>query len=329
MSIGKKIGIIIGAIFLILVIAILAFALLQGLKKVTNEYVIEDIFSDIYIESDAEIKFMPSREDNCKVVLYESPYEKHSVIAENNKLSIERYKNKAWYQHIAFEIKESVLTVYLPQNEYNTLIIKARTGDVEIPSNFKFNTTDITVSTGDVDYKADAKNLKITASTGDIEVKDVQADSVSITASTGEIEVSNLTCSNDITINVSTGDVEVNNLTCNNLTIIGDTSEVSLTNVITGRCDVTTDTGDISLVNVLTDDLCKISADTGEVNLNRSDAGEFLITTDTGDVIGSILSEKIFIVRSDTGDIDVPRGVSGGVCEITTDTGDIKIYIAK
>ena len=49
--------------------------------------------------------------------------------------------------------------------------------------------------------------------------------------------------------------------------------------------------------------------------------------TDTGDVKGSLLSEKIFIPTTDTGDVDVPKTVTGGRCEITTDTGDIKITV--
>ena len=57
------------------------------------------------------------------------------------------------------------------------------------------------------------------------------------------------------------------------------------------------------------------------------DAGELFIETDTGNVKGSLLSEKIFIVSSDTGRIDVPKSTSGGRCEIETDTGDIKITL--
>ena len=56
-------------------------------------------------------------------------------------------------------------------------------------------------------------------------------------------------------------------------------------------------------------------------------AAEILIKTDTGDVKGSLLSEKVFVVQTDTGSIDVPKTVSGGRCEITTDTGDIKISL--
>jgi len=47
------------------------------------------------------------------------------------------------------------------------------------------------------------------------------------------------------------------------------------------------------------------------------------IKTDTGNVTGTLLSEKVFLVETDTGRINVPRTTAGGVCEITTDTGDV------
>ena len=61
--------------------------------------------------------------------------------------------------------------------------------------------------------------------------------------------------------------------------------------------------------------------------MKECDAAEIFVETDTGDVKGSLLSEKVFIPKSDTGDIKVPKTVTGGRCEITTDTGDIKIEL--
>ena len=52
-----------------------------------------------------------------------------------------------------------------------------------------------------------------------------------------------------------------------------------------------------------------------------------VIVTDTGDVTGTFLSDKVFIYKTDTGDVDLPRTQSGGRCDITTDTGDIRISI--
>jgi len=45
--------------------------------------------------------------------------------------------------------------------------------------------------------------------------------------------------------------------------------------------------------------------------------------------MGTILSDKIFIASSDTGNVFVPDTTSGGKCKITVSTGNINIKIKK
>ena len=86
-------------------------------------------------------------------------------------------------------------------------------------------------------------------------------------------------------------------------------------------------TGDITLKNVIATEKFSIETDTGDVRFESSDAAEIFIETDTGDIIGSLLTDKIFITHTDTGRVDVPKTVTGGRCEIITDTGDIVLKI--
>ena len=53
------------------------------------------------------------------------------------------------------------------------------------------------------------------------------------------------------------------------------------------------------------------------------------LETDTGDVTGTLLSNKIFMYDTDTGDVSLPSVMSGGKCQIETDTGDIEISIVE
>jgi len=64
------------------------------------------------------------------------------------------------------------------------------------------------------------------------------------------------------------------------------------------------------------------------VRLNTCDAESILIKTSTSDVTGTLRSEKVFLVKTSTGKVDVPESGSGGKCEITTSTGDIRIELA-
>ena len=88
-------------------------------------------------------------------------------------------------------------------------------------------------------------------------------------------------------------------------------------------------TGKITLNNVVANDLLQIERSTGDVRLENCDAGEIKIKTSTGDVTGTLKSEKIFFASASTGKVRVPKTASGGICEITTSTGDIEIEIEK
>lgn len=151
--------------------------------------------------------------------------------------------------------------------------------------------------------------LKIKQDTGDVEIAcPITFESVGIEVDTGDVYASKVTCNEAFTVNVDTGDCKIKELSCGKFISDGDT-------------------GDVYLEKVTASQSMAIERDTGDIKLTRCDGGEISIQTDTGDVSGSLLSEKIFIVRTDTGDINVPPSVSGGRCQITTDTGDIEIVI--
>ena len=71
----------------------------------------------------------------------------------------------------------------------------------------------------------------------------------------------------------------------------------------------------------------EIKRSTGKVIFEDCDAAEIFIKTSTGKVKGSLLSEKIFIIETNTGRVDVPKTLTGGRCEISTDTGNIFVEI--
>ena len=70
-----------------------------------------------------------------------------------------------------------------------------------------------------------------------------------------------------------------------------------------------------------------IGRSTGDVRFEECDAAEIFVRTDTGDIKGSLLTDKMFFAEADTGSVRVPKTTSGGRCEITTSTGDIRITI--
>lgn len=144
---------------------------------------------------------------------------------------------------------------------------------------------------------------------------------------TGDIDIPDLFSFENVTLETDTGDICYRGKLEDNLTAQVDTGDITLEKVYTvGNITLKTDTGDIRLKDVRCLTL-KAETDTGDIRLTKCDAGSIDMETDTGDVTGSLLSEKIFIVKSSTGKVSVPESTKGDKCKIETDTGDVKITI--
>ena len=288
------------------------FTKLSTGKYETNNYEIAENFNKISIVTDTtDVLLVPSENQKTSVVCYELKNAKHSVTVQNGKLVIEIVDARKWYEYIGINFGTAKITVFIPQGEYGALFVKSGTGNVEIPKEFKFENIDISESTGNVtNYAYASENITIKTSTGNICVENASANTLDLSASTGGVTVSNVTCEGDVKINVSTGKTNLTNIKCKNVVSNGDT-------------------GTISLKNVIAAEKFSIERGTGAVKFDGCDAAEIFIETDTGDVRGSLLADKIFVIQTDTGNVDVPKTTSGGKCEITTATGNINISIKR
>ena len=283
-------------------------------KVVENEHEISADLKNIIINSTtSDIKILPSNDEKIRIKCRETKKLEHEVYAINDTLEIVLNDERKWYEHIQIGINLSIptVTVYLPQKEYDSLTVKSSASKVEVEKALCFGNINIEVSTGDVDCDASVKeSLKIKASTGDIDVENASVGSLELSASTGKITASKIDCEGDVNVSVSMGKVTLSDIRCNNLISTGDTS-------------------DITLINVVAAEKFDINRSTGDVRLEGCDASDIFIVTDTGRVSGSLLSSKIFVTKTDMGDIDVPYSDGDGRCEIKTDTGDIRITVQK
>lgn len=288
------------------------FAKLSTDKYETREYEITDEFQTISVLADtADVVFVPTEDTECRVVCYEQTNVSHAVAVKDGTLTVEVIDTRKWYEHIGFNFKTPKVKVYMPKGEYAALTVKTDTGNVNVSGEFHFETIDATVSTGNVDcFASSSGQIRIKASTGNISLQDVSAGSLDLAVSTGRVLMIRTNCATDINIKVSTGEAVLAGVTCQNLTSNGDT-------------------GDIDLIGVIASGSFSIVRSTGDVTFDRCDAAEILVTTSTGDVEGTLLSEKIFLIDTDTGHKDVPKTNTGGKCEITTSTGDIEISIER
>ncbi|MBQ4121966.1 MAG: DUF4097 family beta strand repeat protein [Clostridia bacterium] len=269
------------------------FEKMDTVKEIEGVHYPDEDFDTIVAMLDtADIKFLPSEDGSVKVICYEREDVRHSVSVHDGRLVI-RAQNKPWYKQLfGFYFGREVITVYLPEYMMYTLTAESDTGDVTLGKSLSFASAKIETDTGDVTILSEVKGV--------------------------------------LSLETDTGEVTLKNNSFNVIDMETDTGDVSLSSVnISGSIGILTDTGDVELDNTLVTGDINIETDTGDVSFERCDAANIYIVTDTGDVEGTLLSEKIFDVRSETGDERVPTGMVGGLCKVTTDTGDIEIRIVK
>lgn len=283
---------------------------LNTLKLVSNTYEVSGDFNNISIAADIEnISFAFSDDGSCKVICYEEEDDTHNVRIENNTLTIDKAKK----HHINFSffvVTESPkITVYLPKTYYQALTVASDTGDIVIPKEFSFESINAVLSTGDVTCLASAdKTIDIKVNTGDIHISDISAAELKLVNDTGDIDISDSALTENIYIEEDTGDVILKGVSCKNLAWLGDT-------------------GDLIMTDVIASEEFRLEGDTGDIKFNGCDAGTIYAKTDTGDIIGTLLGDKVFITETDTGKVNVPKTITGSRCELTTDTGDIRIEL--
>lgn len=287
------------------------FTRLSTIKYETNTHQIKDEFNSISLKTEtADVDFVSSEDGKCKVVCYEPKNAKHSVTVQDGTLTINAVDERKWYEHMGITFDSPKVTVYIPQGEYGALSVKSSTGNVAMAKHFKFESINISTSTGDVKCLAStSEKMKLKTTTGNIRVENASAGTLDLSVSTGKVTVSNVNCERGVTVSVSTGKTYLTDIACQNITSSGST-------------------GNISLENVLATERFSIERSTGHVKFDSCDAAEIFVETDTGDVTGSLLSEKVFIIETSTGDVSVPQSITGGKCEINTSTGDIRISIS-
>lgn len=283
---------------------------LSTVKYQTNTYHFSESYKNISITTDtADIIFLPSDDADTFVTCYESENMMHTVAVQDGTLKIDLNDTKKWFTFIGFSFSIPKITISMPQGEYTELAITSSTGDVQIPNNFTFASMDMRGSTGDVASQASVSgSVKIERSSGDIQIENISASTLDLCVSTGEITISNTKILDKLNLLVSTGKTSLSDVQCKELTTTGDT-------------------GDIALERVIATENLTIKRTTGDVTFEHCDAGEISVITDTGKISGSLLTDKVFITETSTGRINVPKTTSGGICEIKTDTGDIKITI--
>ena len=280
------------------------------ISRVTHEITQEVHSIEIDVKT-ADVVLIRSSDGASRAVCDQREKMPYQVTVEDGRLKIQVLDFRKWYDYISFfSFGVPKVTLYLTEELYQSITVSADTGDLQIPRDFSFGNAEASTSTGDIDWHAS------------------KCESLKLQASTGNITVNSAFCVRGLTAQTDTGDIRISSINSEGaIELCCTTGKIYLMDVTCRDVSVETNTGDVVFKNTQAETLTA-QTDTGDVRFDFSDAQTIRVTTDTGDVQGTLNSPKVFMPRTATGRIDVPKTTDGGVCEITTDTGDISIKLA-
>lgn len=261
---------------------------------VTHTYTVDDDFTNIVIEdASSNINFYKSNDDKCRVLCDEREKVTHTVVNENNTLTVRVKDERNWFEriNIGFFVSNMRVSVYLPKNKYDSLNVTSMSGDIDVANEVTFDNAKVGSISGDVSVKADVKQeLNISSTSGDVIINNISAtESINASSVSGEIDLSN----------VKGKEIFANTIS-----------------------------GGIMLADTVASQKLKANSTSGEIDLKRCDAKNIVLDTVSGEISGTLLSNKQFITETTSGTVNVPQSISNEECRITTVSGDIYIKIA-
>lgn len=260
MSKASKVWLIVAAALVLLGIVMFAasmtanswdFNKLTTSEYKTNTYPINDEFSKIVIDADTnDVSVLPSDDGTCKVVCCESSVIRHSIILQDQTLSIGIIKDSNWFSYINITTGAPSIILYLPEKKYESLSITESTGKV---------------TAGSVDFGGD---VQIDVTTGDVELNDICCGNLSSRGSTGSITLTDVVASGTLSIIRDTGDVNFKDCDGGELSVRTSTGNVSGSLLSDKIFETQTATGDISVPGSASGGKCKIVTSTGDITIS-------------------------------------------------------------
>lgn len=250
-------------------------------------------FANVLIDVNAEnVSILPTTDEHGYVRYEKTDKITYSIQIRNGALHIAVQDNRSWFDYIGIYATPQKIELYLPQIAYESLSVTTLSGNIVCEEGLSFATAKLHSTSGKIDFRS--------------------------------------TTSNNLTANSTSGSITIANFDNAQVKAESTSGRIICEN---GRAEFVTihsTSGHVSLSNVLAEKSIQIETTSGGILLDRCDGESLILKSTSGAIRGTLLSEKNFQAKSNSGSIHVPASnTSAGMCKISTTSGSIHIEIAK
>lgn len=303
----------------------------------TNTYTVEQPFQNIDIQSRwSNVYFAVAQNAQCEVVCTETERKQCVVSVENGTLTVSQKDTRRWYECFGIfwgpsDVSEMKITVYLPQESYQSLRVHSQSGDVSVGTEFAFQTAELQTTSGNIQFLGSVKEqLAANSNSGNITVENVNVDMLQAETTSGNLILNAIQVQNGIDLKATSGNLKMGNVTAQNLTAETTSGNITLNTVqAKDKLDLEASSGTVRLENAVSQELV-CATTSGDVRFQDSDAHSITVSSTSGCVEGNLRTAKNFEISTTSGDMDVPYSDSGAdLCQVTTTSGDVSLRISE
>jgi len=238
------------------------------------------------------------------------------------------------YENVSIISEGSVAKVSYPKSMQKDLTISSNSGTLNISGftdwyalfklNLFWHTSKVTI-TLPANWKG---NVVINGQSGNVSVSGLQRENtVDIKTGSGNLQVADCTLSS-LNLNQNSGNISINTTKIlNTLSVQGRSGNLKINSSECKYGNLEISSGNVNLTEFTAEETLIASTHSGNITLTKVDSPSLTLHSDSGNISGTIASEKIFTVSTNSGTVNVPASSGTETCEITTKSGNVNIKI--
>ena len=283
----------------------------------TKYVIIADTVRNIKIDVFSEdVKIVPTNESQCRILYPDDESVKYEADLDGDTVTITAEKEDDIWNFFAGAVYDHI-TIELPIYDGYNIEANTTSGKIDVSVTSENGSIKLSSSSGDIEFFGAAKDISVKTKSGDIEFHGAAKD-ISVKTGSGDIEFHGAkAASGNIKIESSSGEVDVENVECDTLSVItksGDADVSGIKSMHAGQLSsfavyIETQSGEVSFEDVFAP-ATSIITGSGDVEGEIRDEYIFQVNSKSGRIRvpqSSLNAKYLLKIETGSGDIEIER----------------------
>lgn len=248
------------AVATVIVLLIIA-AFWGGFMEKTRKYTISENYDNVEVYGQSSSIVICLSSDNNTYVKCKR---NDRVNVNGDTLTIK--EEREWFRFISFANPK--LEIYLPEKEYEKLMIDTVSGSVNLQDRISFINVEIESTSGSIDADIEIADKAVFESTsGSVKIEDLNNSELAVSTLSGSIKLNNVISERSIIIETTSGSVKLDKVDSENIEISTVSGSVNGSILSDKQYQVSTVSGSVNIPESRGNESCRIETLSGSINI--------------------------------------------------------------